>query len=802
MPLTAIRFITLALIAIALPSSAGASNATVPGAESTGKGTKDASDAGAAPTSIIKHILAIPCLNPDGVEVKLWLNSEPPKGTKVRITVGKHTAEVPYGQRLFLPLPGAPRWTPDTPNLLKLYVRIGQETQAVRFGLRRVEVRGEKLYLNGQPFYARGFGCDGNGDGQLRRQVTTPAGFRNYVRRAKEFGFNTMRSHMPDNDRPQGFLDACDELGLFIWPEFWLEGDIGKLAPFWNHPSVIWWCWGNEIAGIGTAPWAKESYELAKKTDPSRVVQDNSGWGQYDRPTTDIVNQHMGYYFPHGPRTDCYSSYALFTAEGSMMGKSMADLMQEMRDGKFHLGKPLLAHETGNHQAFPDVLRRKDRLNLPSRPAIMEKMQTGDRLKYLDRWVEGSGKFKQAMDKVWIEQVRKSPIVEGFEMWMLADHSYAFCGVIEDGEECAIKPFVSPAYYRLHNAADVLLADFPEKNFKRCFASGEKFSLKLLASVYGPVTIPAGEAVWTLSAKGKVAASGKAKVGAGGRGRVSLLGDLAITMPKTSIPLELVLRIKRPHAKTALVNEWNVWVFPETEIPSHDNVLVVKDLTDATIDALANGARVLLILEDSKAVGRSDQAFASTLARFRPQMWVWGHNLGAYVPDHPAMKWFPHSGFSDMQFYRPIDYGRKIVLDDCPFAPDPIVDAIDIPTDSGLAYCRKATYLFELAVGRGKLLVTGFNFTEDNLKNLEVRALMKSLVDYAASPEFNPAQQVDKDTFTDYVRKAKANPIIGGEGYWNEIFYNDTELLGRNKFLDAGEEPPVVKATPYPGASR
>lgn len=756
----------------------------------------------AADAGLIKHILAAPCLDPQGVEVKLWFNSEPPAGAKVHLQVGNRSADIPYGERLFLPLPGAPRWTPDTPNLLTLQVRIGSEEHKVRFGLRRVEARGEKLFLNGEPFYVRGFGCDGNDNGQLKRQVTTDRGYRNYVERAKQFGFNVMRSHMPDNDRPEAFLNACDELGLFIWAEFELATpDIEKLAPFWNHPSVIWWCWGNEMAGIGSYPWAETAYEFVKQTDPSRLVQDNSGWGQYDRATTDIVNQHMGYYWPYGPRAQCYSSYALFTTEGSMNGKSMADVMQEMRDGRFDLGKPMLAHETGNHQAFPDVRRRAGRMDFSLRPRIMEKMQSGGRMDYLDRWVTASGKFKQAMDKVWMEQVRKSPIVEGYEMWMLADHGYVFSGVIEDGEDCRIKPSIDPAYYRTYNAADVLLADFPDGNTKRVFESGEQITVRLLASIYGPNALKPGTATWKLVQGSRTVAKGTANVLGAARGRVSVLGDVKLAAPKTQSAMALRLEMEVPLGpKRPLRNAWNVWVVPPVGTPNYGDLRVVRELDDAAIDALADGARVLLILEDTKAISRVDQPFASVLARFRPQIWEWGHNLGAYVPDHPALKGLPNAGFSDLQFYRPIDWGRKIILDDCPFAPVPIVDAVDIPAsiDSAQAYCRKASYLFELGVGKGKLLVTGFNFTPENLKYIETRALLKSIVDYANSASFAPKKQVGEREFREYVRKTKANPILGGEGYWDVIFYADKEVTGRNRFLDAGEEPPVVKATVSP----
>ena len=52
-----------------------------------------------------------------------------------------------------------------------------------------------------------------------------------------------------------------------------------------------------------------------------------------------------------------------------------------------------------------------------------------------------------------------------------------------------------------------------------------------------------------------------------------------------------------------------------------------------------------------------------------------------------------------------------------------------------------------MAAGKGKLLVTGFNFMDDNLKHPEVRALYKSLVDYAAGPSFKPEGHAEIDRF-------------------------------------------------------
>lgn len=757
----------------------------------------------------LKHILVIPCLDPDGVEVKLWFQEPPAESTRVVLRVNGHGMEGTAGQELRLALPGAPRWTPERPEMLTLHLSVGDEEHHVRFGLRRVTAHGEKLFINGEPFYVRGFGCDGDRNGGLYRQVETAAGYRNYVQRAKEFGFNTMRLHkIFQNDAPPEFLDACDELGLFMWAEFQIDprGDWSKLTDYWNHPSVIWWCWGNELGGCELLPWANECYDFIKPLDPSRLVMDNSGWGAYDRRCTDVFSHHMGYYFPHGKHARCYSSYALFTAEAGVQGEDLSEAMDRMRRGTFRLGKPLIAHETGNHQAFPDILRRKERMAIQRRPELLKKVESGGGIRYLDRWVQVSGQFKQAMDKLWMEQARKSPILEGYEMWMLSDHAHIFAGLVEDGEECRVKPGIAPAAFRLHNAPDVLLADFPQNNSQRIFVPGERFTIQLMASIYGPEPLTAGLARWRLRKEDEVVASGDGPVVGAPRGGVYVIGDLPILVPTMTETATLRLEIELPHGGP-LCNSWNIWVFPEPAPVEGNGPRVVRGLTENMLRDLEQGANVVLLLEDPSSVARTDQAFNSVLARFRPQIWEWGHNLGAAVEDHPALAGFPHEGFSDLQFFRLIDLGRKIILDGCPFVPDPIVHAVDVPmmTYSPEVYARRAAYLFELQVGQGRLLVSGFNFSGENLKHVEVRTLYNALVRYAGSDAFRPGTRVDAVSFRAYTAPFAERPAPRPSttaGAESDCFYTDRDKNGLNKFADRDEDCPVVETPRSPDIPR
>ena len=760
----------------------------------------------------IRHILVLPQLDPDGIEVKLWFNAgkQPTTGTQVRISVGERSAEGKIGEPLKLALPGAPRWTPDTPNMLACTVTLGAETHTIPFGLRLLTAQGTKLLLNGEPFYLRGFGCDGNGIGGLQRQVQTPAGYKKYVERAREFGFNTMRSHMPFNARPKEFLDACDEGGLAFWAEFDFnpdQPDLELLAHFWNHPSVVFWCWGNEMHGVANLPTVQKAYPFMHNIDPSRLVMDNSGWGQYDRETTDVISHHMGYFFPYDSRATALASYSIVISEGSMKGETLEQAMERVKNGTFKLTKPLLAHETNNYQAFPDIRARRDRMNFQIRPQLVKKLESDRRSEYLDLWVLGSGKFKAAMDKLAIEQVRKSPILEGFEAWMLADHSQVFSGMMADGEDCLLKPGIDPKDYRVFNAATVLLADFPKNNVQRSFYAGESFNIRPIASVYGAADWAAGPVKWQITHDGIVIVQGSKDFPGVKRGQVLALGDLPIQLPEVKTPAQCLLTMSHGEDEAQVVNSWPIWIYPRLPKvePTPAPFKTFNTLGEEAFSALGRGESVFITLEKTADTPRTAtttydttrtlDGVPSVWARFRPGMWEWGHNLGAAMQPHPALAGFPNAGFSDLQFYHPIDNGRKIILESAPFWPEIIVHAVDMPMMGYTAEikARRATYLFEIAVGEGKLLVSGFNFSDEAMKYPETQALHDSIMRYLCSDAFAPKTRITLDELKAWVAAPKPDQRYGSEGHWESIFYNDRELPGRDVFMDRGLPTPWVE---------
>ena len=65
----------------------------------------------------------------------------------------------------------------------------------------------------------------------------------------------------------------------------------------------------------------------------------------------------------------------------------------------------------------------------------------------------------------------------------------------------------------------------------------------------------------------------------------------------------------------------------------------------------------------------------------------------------------PSEGWCDLQFYSLIQGSKPVFLNKLPSKIKPLVRCIDRPTR-----LQDRAYLFEVAVGAGKLLVSGFNF--------------------------------------------------------------------------------------------
>jgi len=203
-------------------------------------------------------------------------------------------------------LPHVEPWSAEQPRLYDGTLTAGGETIALRVGFRTVGVVDGLLKVNGRRILIRGVNRhEWNPD---RGRAVTADDMLSDVMLMKQHNINAVRtSHYPPHP---GFLDLCDEYGLYVIDEcdyethgFELNGWRANPSddPRWqqalldrmqrtierdkNHPAVILWSLGNE-AGHGQNLAAMSA--LAHERDPGRPVHYEGDW---DSGYTDVYSR-------------------------------------------------------------------------------------------------------------------------------------------------------------------------------------------------------------------------------------------------------------------------------------------------------------------------------------------------------------------------------------------------------------------------------------------------------------------------------------------------------------------------------
>jgi hypothetical protein len=213
--------------------------------------------------------------------------------------------------RLRLHLPHARRWTPESPHLYELRVRLRKHgsllDEVVTYGgLRSVRLHDGRVLLNGQPVYLamvldQGYWPEG------LLAAPSDAAMRADVEWAKRLGFNGVRKHQKIED-PR-WLYWCDRLGLLVWEEMpnaraWsAEAEELMIAEWeravrrdYNHPCIVTWVPVNESMGLrernhpGRFAFLERAVRVTRRLDPHRPIVDNDGWEHTD--VTDVCAIH------------------------------------------------------------------------------------------------------------------------------------------------------------------------------------------------------------------------------------------------------------------------------------------------------------------------------------------------------------------------------------------------------------------------------------------------------------------------------------------------------------------------------
>jgi beta-glucuronidase len=265
--------------------------------------------------------------------------------------------------RASLRVPKARFWSPEDPFLYPLAISLtdngaARDSYSLEVGIRTIEVRGDRLLLNGKPTTLKGFGR--HEDFPVHgRGLDLPVLVRDHAL-LRWVGANSYRtSHYPYSEEAmqladrEGFLiiDETPAVGLFF--DDGANGIGARLAACKqqiseliardkNHPSVIMWSIANEPASRGAVRDGKDSglaffTELAAHTrtlDPTRPItlvgeqRTEASW----LALSDViaVNRYWGWYILPG-----------------QIDKAVAELARELDALHAATGKPVIITEFG-----------------------------------------------------------------------------------------------------------------------------------------------------------------------------------------------------------------------------------------------------------------------------------------------------------------------------------------------------------------------------------------------------------------------------------------------------------------------
>ncbi len=265
---------------------------------------------------------------------------------------GEQTADV----TVLLPKAAVRLWDFDHPNLYHLTTRLTNDAgtvlheQSDRFGIRKVEVTPEGLFLNGEKIHVCGFNrvSDSNTTGNTEPDVLV----RGDVDLMKSAGAVLQRiMHYP---QAPDLLDYLDEKGMLIFEEIpvWGGDDPNikadnPLTEQWmretitrdyNHPCIIGWSVGNELRNHYA--YVHSMIDYTRTLDPHRLL-------------TYISNSASGSGPGHDPIDFC--DVAMHNTYGPDPGGLAANLR-----GKWPK-LPVFLSEFGSNQ-FSEIPRRRGAL--------------------------------------------------------------------------------------------------------------------------------------------------------------------------------------------------------------------------------------------------------------------------------------------------------------------------------------------------------------------------------------------------------------------------------------------------------
>lgn len=703
---------------------------------------------------------------------------------------------------------------------------------------RDFRIEGAHFYADGHPVFLRGkhdaavWPLTGHVD-------MTVEGWMKYLGICSAYGINHVRFHSwcP----PEAAFVAADSLGIYLQPElpFWgsfddkdetlmtflhQEGE-NILREYGHHPSFRMMALGNEL--WGSIDKMKEFVDDFREIAPDKYYTFGSNYylgyqgvkeGMDYFTTCRIGGEDWGKYNTHTRGSfsfaDAYDGGIInhFRPNTTMNFDEACDKWAspqpwqrqdvEQTSYKRAAGIPIISHETGQFQTYPDFreIKKYTGVLYPYNFEIFRRrLAAAGMLSQADDFHKASGLWSVKLYKADIEMDLRTRNMAGFQLLDIQDYpgqGSAYVGILDAFMES--KGITTPEEWRqwcspvvpllvtdrfCYEENDTMKAKIQIANYGGESLKGKKVEWKLdyakderypnVSSVaetlthlnqpsplaQGEITIHTDEEGWI--DVGEIVHKMKVKANGIDDGDGKCL-DVYVGSRKLTLSLYIY---EGELDATRYSNTYDLWVYttPKNINYLKKQVVIVKDLTSDVVKKLEKGAKILWLPTTSNHFVASDATLSQASnatpytvgGLFQTDYWnyrmfkticennkkkVSPGTLGILTnPKHPIFCDFPTEMHTNWQWFPVIKDSHPLVLDN--FAKDdkPIVQVID-----NIERNHKLGLVMEWKVGAGKLLVC-MSDLEKAAKYPEGKAFYASVLDYMRSADFNPSSEITID---------------------------------------------------------
>ena len=644
------------------------------------------------------------------------------------------------------------------------------------FGMRKIEIRDKMFYVNGRQIQLRGTveNCNFPNTGYPPMDVDS---WLRVFNRCKAYGLNHVRFH--SYCPPEAAFLAADMVGMYIQPEgpswpnhgvklgrgepidtYLMDESLAIVDEYGNHPSFTFFAFGNEPAG-NWVKWSTDHVAQMKQHDPRHLYCGFSvGGGWAWQPGSEYAvkagARGLNEWSKRAPESIVNFEKNITTYNGKDMPNTPITM-------------PFVSHETGQWCAFPnfDEIPKYTGVNKAKNFEIFRDLLRDNGMESRAHdFMMASGKLQAICYKAEIERTMRTPRYAGFQLLALNDYSgqgTALVGLTDVFFDD--KGYMTSEEFREFCSPIVPLAKMPKFTYK----SDETFVADVELNQFSDADMKNAKIHWSLTPAPKT------------QGGIMLLNQPAplaegdfdardfpvggnIPIGRISVPLSEVEEASRYTLSvsipgTEVRNHWDIWVYPtqlttkvkyekKSWIPK--GIYVTDSLDAKAIKTLNKGGKVLICAGGKVTYGKE------VVQQFTPVFWntSWfkmrpPHTTGILVDNaHPIFDLFPTDYHSDLQWWELVNRAQVMQFTDFPTDFQPLVQSIDTWFVS-----RKIGMLFEAKVGKGKLVMTTMDITNNLDKRIVARQMRESILSYMQSDKFAPAWDININNVSDLFTK-------------------------------------------------